>query len=222
MHYCGGKKVIWLSGDSWLDWRSTIKSGVKYENSVEGQLINDGYKVISLARGGSSNHSQISLIEQYMHLTKNSPDIWIHAWTEVGRDLKSELVYTNMIDKKSRETALKMLKLEDMMNCSLLTFGGQSQIPEVAVKLFDYRIIHSDLKSHFLKTNDYGSSQFFSLICHGEKLHMTEDMINLEIDKSYRQLELLTESASFPDNAHLGINENFHLYKMIKEKLDDI
>ena len=216
-----GNNLIWLTGDSWLDWRSLVKSGVVFESSIEGLLCNSGRRVLSFAKGGESNLKQVGLVLAYTKLSEQRPDIWIHAWTEVGRDLKNQKINKSLVEQTSLETAHKMLKLEKSMRSKLYVFGGQSKIPDNLHSVFGNRIIHPDIKAFFLGTEDYGSSQFFSLFFENEKINLPRTMFKDEFEKSNKQFKILSQSSIFPDNAHLGTEQNICLYNLIKEKIND-
>lgn len=220
MQICGNK-IVWLTGDSWLDWRSLIKSDVVFESSVEGLFCNYGYRVLSFARGGNSNLKQVGLVSAYTKLSEQRPDIWIHAWTEVGRDLKNQKIDNSSVEQMSLETAYTMLELEKSIGSKLYVFGGQSKIPDNLHSIFGNRMVHPDIKAFFLGTEDYGSSQFFSLFFENEKIYLPKKMFRDEFENSNKQFKILSQSGSFPDNAHLGPEQNICLYKLIKEKIND-
>jgi len=196
--------MIWLSGDSWLDWRSTIKSKCKYDDSLEG-LLSKEYTVLNFARGGDSNTRQLDCIDRYINLDVQKPDVWIHAWTELGRGFE-----------KSIDIANRLLYIKNKLNCKLLVFGGQAPIPSDACKLLHKNILIKDWKYELLG-QDYGASQYFSVILENKKHNLSKKELQREIKLAEKQLNVLKLSNKFPDNAHPGKNEYLMLYKKIKE-----
>jgi hypothetical protein len=200
--------MIWITGDSYADWRSLIKSSCKYEQTLEGLLKQD-YDVLCFARGGSGNIRQINLIEKYRTFNVLLPSIWIHAWTEVGRDQCSSV-----------EIANRLIAMQKVLNCKLIVFGGQAPIPEDAQLILKESILTADWKKDILQV-DYSASQYFSVIVEGGKHNLTTKELKKQTILAEKQLDILTKSNKFPDNAHPNSEEYYKLYQKIKEKIND-
>lgn len=212
--------MVWLSGDSWLDWRSLIKSGLRFQDTIEG-MLNTHYDTLCFARGGSGNMRQIKLIEAYMKFDVHFPKFWIHAWTEVGRDT-AYLKYTDdCIDTMSINISNKIIEIGKQLNCKVLVFGGQAPIPLVAREILKEAIITPDWKADILKTSDYGASQYFSVITEGMQHNLPNRELQKHVNLSHKQLDILTKSEFFPDNAHPGVDNYKNLYKKIKDTIND-
>jgi hypothetical protein len=212
--------MFWLSGDSWLDGRPLIKSGLRFEDTIEG-LLKTHYNTLCFARGGSGNMRQLSLIESYMKFDVQFPKFWIHAWTEVGRDT-THLRYNNDCeDRMSVNISNKIIEIGKKLNCKILVFGGQAPIPNVAREILKEMVITTDWKAELLGTSDYGASQYFSIITEGMHHNLPNRELQKHVKLSYKQLNLLTKSEFFPDNAHPDAYNYRNLYKRIEDKIND-
>jgi hypothetical protein len=213
------KFMIWLSGDSWLDWRSLIKSNLRFEDTLEG-LLQETHPTLCFARGGSGNIRQLELIRQYSTFGVLSPQYWIHSWTEVGRDTRNRKYTTNCITDMSENIANSIVEIERDLKCKVLVFGGQAEIPQVAQEILKERVITPDWKADLLGSSDYGSSQYFSVITDGATHNLPRQKLKKHALLSHKQLATLTASERFPDNAHPGVNEYKDLYNKIKANID--
>ena len=212
--------MIWLSGDSWLDWRSLTKSGLRIDDSIEGLLQNDHYPALSFARGGAGNLKQIDLIQRDSLFNVKFPDYWIHSWTEVGRDINTKEYTKNSLTDTTLYTANKIVEISNTLNCKVLVIGGQAPIPKIAQDILGDRVFIVDWKAELLGTTEYGASQYFSLVIQ-EPDQVPKKQLRKEVNNASLQLDLLTKSTSFPDNAHPGIEEYNNLYNKIKERFNE-
>jgi hypothetical protein len=211
--------MIWLSGDSWLDWRSLTRSGVRFDDSIEGRLQNDHYQTLSFARGSSGNLKQLDLIQRYSLLNVKFPDYWIHSWTEVGRDIDLGAYPKNSLTDVTLYTANKIVEISDMLKCKVLVFGGQAPIPKIAQDILGDRVFIVDWKAEILGTTEYGASQYFSLVVE-QPFKVPKKQLRKEANNAFWQLDILTKSTSFPDNAHPGIKEYNNLYNTIIQRFN--
>ena len=211
--------MIWLSGDSWLDWRALIKSNLRFDDTLEG-LLQMEFKTLSFARGGTGNVRQLYLVNRYGTYDVKLPTYWIHAWTEVGRDTVYEKYNKNGIRDKAICIATDIVNISNKLGCKSLVFGGQAPIPQEAHDILGDRVLLSDWKAEILGTHNYGASQYFSSFVSDQDTNLPWHMKKDEDKLAQHQLAMLTASNSFPDDAHPGALEYRSLYNKVYKIMD--
>lgn len=221
---------VWISGDSWGDFTSLLRSKVYYRHSLNGRFEKHNHSVLQLARGGNGNRSQFFILEKHAKNSIDKPDIWIHFWTEIGRDL----IHTDWLEKTANvETSLEKQYIAHTQNALLplmkddtkiLFIGGQSPVPKSYIDAFKNRIdFIPDWKSKILN-QELPYNQFMSMLTGGnDKIELCKRWLSKKDFNEYQKLsithrDILEQSRRFPDNAHPDAQAYEDLWNDIKER----
>lgn len=237
-------RKVWISGDSWADFTSLLKSKMIYEDSLNGRFEASGDLVRTFAKGGSGNEAQFDFMFKYCQLVNRQnkeklPDIWVHFWTEVGRDIlpfEPEIRRVKDDGKGDRPVLEDIIENElcnmihDLLpyfnGTKILFIGGQSPVPQKIQEEFkDYIEFVPDWKSDLLDDplpyNQYMSMLHLDLkneryeLC---KRYLPEKWFNYYSKLSKDEKKILKESENFPDDGHPGKEAFMSLWKQFKAK----
>lgn len=226
---------VWISGDSWGDFASLIRCDVFYPYTLNGRFEEQGHSVLQFARGGNGNHSQFFALQKHALNSSDVPDIWIHFWTELGRDFihrrwtepkESGLSAELFIEEKFKKYIANVILPIIPEKTKILFIGGQAPVPPVLIDTFKDRIdFIPDWKSEIIGQK-LPYNQFMSLLT-GEdyKVEMCKKWLSKKEFKRYQKLsieqrEILEKSKRFPDNAHPDVHAYDDLWNRVKERLN--
>ena len=230
-------KVVWISGDSWGDFASLIRSDVFYNDTLGHKFKEQGHSVLEFARGGSNNHTQFKNVMNYSYKCMKNPDmfpdIWIHFWTELGRDIMFRQKAIRASSRYTTEQVLENLNIEEIeeivkknsKQLKILFIGGQAPIPKAIQEKFSDRIdFIENWKADILK-EELPYNQYMSIL--SGKDNPNEPLCKLYLNKKqfkyYQKLSInerliLEDSNRFPDNAHPDAKAYLDLWLDIKER----